>query len=109
MALRPHSAQGRVESSLGYDPFNQLVDFRRQRGRLLQLDLARRTGHDHDGSSGPVVSRPAVDFYKGWLNVTVENASTTVTACDPARKMLTLAAPWSSTCRWASYSPLSTQ
>src|SRR5262249_46376324 len=50
----------------------------------------------------PSLPATAVDFYKGW-SVTVGNGSTTVTAYDPAMKMLTLAAPLSGTRRWTSY------
>src|SRR5262250_101257 len=99
----PAQPTGRAESSLGYDPLNQLVWI--FGGSEVGCSSSTRTAGK--GTTTTAIldqSLPAttVDFYKGWI-VTMGNASTTVTAYDPAMKMLTLAAPLSGARRWASY------
>src|SRR5262245_41571840 len=99
----PAQPAGRVESSLGYDPLNQLVWI--FVGSGVGCSSSTRTAGKGTTTTAILdqsLPATAVDFYKGW-SLTVGNASTTVTAYDPAMKMLTLAAPLSGTRRWTSY------
>src|SRR5215468_5883066 len=99
----PAQPTGRFESSLGYDPFNQLVWIFGGVG----VGCSGSTRTAGKGSTTTTIldqslTATALDFYKGW-SVTVGNGSTTVTAYDPAIKMLTLAVPLSGARRWTSY------
>src|SRR5215469_8191047 len=98
----PTQPTGRVESSLGYDPFNQLVWIFGGVGVGCSSTRTAGKGTTTTAILDPSLPATSVDFYKGW-SVTVGNGSTTVTAYDPAMKMLTLAAPLSGTRRWTSY------
>src|SRR5262245_20369540 len=98
----PAQPTGRVESSLGYDPFNQLVWIFGGVGIGCSSTRTAGKGTTTTAILDPSLPATSVDFYKGW-SVTVGNGSTTVTAYDPAMKMLTLAAPLSGIRRWTSF------
>src|SRR5262249_5228695 len=99
----PVQPTGRTETSLGYDPLNQLVWI--FGGFGVGCSSSTRTAGKGTTTTAILdqsLPATAVDFYKGW-SITVGNASTTATAYDPAMRMLTLAAPLLSTRRWTSY------
>src|SRR5215475_6841278 len=99
----PAQPTGRAESSLGYDPLNQLVWIFGGSG-VGCFSSTRTAGKGTTTTAILDQSLPATtaDFYKGWI-VTMGNENATVTAYDPSMKMLTLTTPLSAIRRWTPY------